>query len=162
LLRLKLIFSFGNLEIIEFLKSRIDLSELPRDNLHYLGYRMDDNVEIVDAVLSKLNENVTVKYQQIASSCLVMNNINIFKYIYDISQKNSHHLIISNLNWHESNTEFLEFFLSKSLLSEKDIVDKVKDLNKDKINIILSYVDSGCLKLSSKTVELLSDSIDKN
>jgi hypothetical protein len=162
------ILCFGNKQMIDFLQSRIDLCIIPTDNLKYLGYRLDDNVEIVHIVLNKFKNNQLVSYSVIASNAISSDNINIFKYLYN-SLINTDPLIeycqgkTYDLIWTKSNIQFLEFFLSKSLLSEKYIIHGANIVNdNDKINLVLSYVDSGRLKLSDKTIKLLNRSVNKN
>jgi hypothetical protein len=157
----ELIFPFGNLEMIKFLQSRTDLSKLPMSCFEMLGYRLDDNVEIVDAVLSKLKISNNT-YLKIVSNAVEVNNINIFQYVYNMIHVDSSELIKNNVIRNELNIEFLEFFLSKSLLSEKDIVDGIIIDEKDKIYLILSYVESGRLKLSNQTIRLLDEALNKN
>jgi hypothetical protein len=161
------IFCFGNVEMVEYLSNKIDLLILPKYCFEYLAYRLDDNVEIVDTVSKKVTGNIP--YARIACSAAYANNINIFKYIYDFTlidgypQIKFFNAIKNVLIWKKSSIEFLEFFLIKSLLSEKDIINGVKIVKaKNKIDLVLSYVDSGRLKLSSKTVDLLNKSIDNH
>jgi hypothetical protein len=162
------ILCFGNKQMIDFLQSRIDLCSVPTNDLKYLGYRLDDNVEIVHVVLDQFKNNQYVPHTKMLAKAISSDNINIFKYVYN-SVINTDPLIEHclmtkyNLIWTKSNIQFLEFFLSKSLLSEKDIIRGALIVtNNEKIELVLSYVDSGHLKLSDETVKLLNEFIDKN
>jgi hypothetical protein len=158
-----LIFSFGNLEMIEFLQNRFDLNNLLGSYFGYLAYRFDDNAEIVHAVLSKLNKDFILPYKEIAFKAAEEDNINIFKYIYNQSPTISFSSKKKSFVWSKFNIEFLDFFLSESLFSEKDIAKGVKvvDTN-DKIKLVLSYVESGRLKLRDGTIGLLNYLLNKN
>jgi hypothetical protein len=160
------IFSFGNMEMIEFLQSKINLSKIPDYKLQYLAYRFDDNAEIIDIVLSKLDEGKNIPYAEMANIAMDVNNINIFKYIYNNKLINTDPQLTSLLGtnksfiWRECSVELFDFFLSKSILSEKDIIDGIKIVdNEHKLEIVLSYVESGYLKLSNDTIELLNEKL---
>jgi hypothetical protein len=164
------VFCYGNLEMIDFFKHKINLSNVLSDHFRYLAYRIDDNVEAVDAVLNGLIiGEKSIPYFDMALITMDTNNINIFKYLYqnvlihkdpelryfDVTKK--------TFLWSTYDVNFLDFFISKSLLSEDDIVDGISIVNtKNKLDVVLSYVESGRLKLSDKTVELLNESINKN
>jgi hypothetical protein len=107
---LTFIFSFGNLEMMQFVQSKIDLSKLSSKHFEYLAFRLDDNVEIVDAVLGKSRKDVNVPYTKIASLAMEMNNINIYKYIHNFTQKTPFRLQERKLTWTKCNIEFLDFF----------------------------------------------------
>jgi hypothetical protein len=162
------VFSLGNLEMIEFLYSKINFHYIPRDHFNYLGYRLDDSIEIVDRVINKLTDKNYLPFSDIAHAAMYANNINIFKYIYDNvfintdTQLNISPYTKENTLWSTHCVEFLEFFLSKSLLSDKDIRYGIKIVNtRDKRTIVLSYVESGRLKLSCETIQLLNELVNK-
>jgi hypothetical protein len=158
-----LIFCFGNLEMIKFLQSKINLSRISPHSLKYLAYRFDDNVEIVDTVLKNLDNDHNFLYTDMAFNSMCVNNINIFKYVYNNSQMESFCSENNRLIWSNSNIEFLEFFLSKSAMSEKDIIDGIKIAdNVDKLHLVLSYVESGRLSLKCKTIKWLNEAMVKN
>jgi hypothetical protein len=163
------VFSFGNLEMVEFIMDKINLSTASLDYVKYLAYRIDDNVEVVDAVLTELIADKKYRpYSEMAYYAMNANNVNIFKYIYnnilvyqDPELKSFSHTKDCFI-WSTFHTEFLEFFLSKSLLSVENIVRGIKIANtKDKLDIVLSYVESGRLKLNCWGLKLLEDSIKK-
>jgi hypothetical protein len=165
----RLIMSFGNLEMIESLFTKINLSILSSYHFVIVGYRFDDNVEIVASIFNKLKDGgYQSLYSRIAYNAVTANNINIFKYVYEYTlidgkpQIESFNLIKRCIIWENPSNQFLEFFLSKSVLSESDILNGIKLVNnKDKIDVVLSYVDSGRLKLSDKTIRSLNEAIDK-
>jgi hypothetical protein len=165
----RLIFCFGNLEMIEFFHGKYNLLKVPYDHFEYVAYRLDDNAEIVEAVLSKIRGYTFPLFDNLASEAIYSNNIKIFKYIYDYTlvDGESHIRFLYSIKrcfiWTSPCIEFLEFFLSKSLLSEDDIINVIDyDNILDKVEVVLSYVESGHLKLSSKTVGLLNEAINKN
>jgi hypothetical protein len=161
---LKLILPFGNLEIVEFFLSMINFEKFSAYCFEMLGYRFDDNVEIVDAVLSKLSIGISdIIYLKIVSNAVKVNNINIFKYILNRKQQPLLDSKEKYLVWEENNIEFLDYLLSRNALSEIDIINGVKIIHsKDKIELVLSYVESGRLILREDTIRLLKEYINKN
>jgi hypothetical protein len=158
-------FSNSKSQYYKFLKRNTDLSQLQNDHWQYLMYRLDDNVEIVDAVLSKLDKMPYSFYHALVNYAINFDNINIFKYIctsYSI-QISSFYSLKERVLRSECNIQFLDYLLSNNALSEIDIINGVKIIHsKDKIELALSYVDSGCLKLSEDTIRLLNEYINKN
>jgi hypothetical protein len=168
------IFGFGTIEMINFLQSQLDIRKLNmrRKCFNFLMSRYDDNIEIVYAILSKLIgtiDNELSVLSNFAYKAASVNNINIFKYLCDgiiitmDPKMINFKLMKKALIWTTYDIDFLEYFLSKLVLLEKDIMGGINIVDsKDKLEVVLSYVDSGRLRLSNETVKLLNQLMDKN
>jgi hypothetical protein len=163
------IFGFGTIEMINFLQSQLDIRKLNmrRKCFNFLMSRYDDNIEIVYAILSKLIGTIDNELSVLSNFAYKAASVN------NMIIKMDPKMIIfeqmkRELIWTTYNIEFLEYFLLKLVLLEDDILNSIRsvdflhDINtSEKIKMVLSYVESGRLELTSKTIEMLNNVINK-